>query len=97
MSQKVDPMDVSHTETTTRGAFRIGDFAEMTYTRPNPGTMRVNHTLVDKAHRGQGIAHQLYAAMVAFARHNQRQVVAVCPFVADTFERNPQDADVLAP
>jgi hypothetical protein len=57
--------------------------------------MKVNHTLVDKEHRGKGLAHQLYQAMVQFARENQRKVIPTCPFVKTMFEQNPGDAGLL--
>jgi predicted GNAT family acetyltransferase len=85
-----------HRETAKRGAFHLGEGAEMTYTRPTPGVMKVNHTLVDKAHRGRGLAHQLYSALVDFARANDRRVLPVCPFVVAMFEQHPEDADLLA-
>ena len=88
---------VNHSETRTRGVFRIGDFAEMTYTRPSEKLMKVNHTVVDKAHRGQGLAYRLYAAMVDFARQNDRKVIPVCPFVAAMFEKYPENSNLLAP
>lgn len=86
---------VTHSETARRGVFRIGQGAEMTYTRPGLNVMKVNHTEVDKKHRGRGLAHQMYRAMVAFARAHQRKVIAVCPFVVALFDQNPQDRDVL--
>lgn len=86
---------VEHSETTKRGMFYIGEVAELTYTRPSANVMKINHTEVDKLHRGQGLALQLYRAMVAFARGNHRKVIAVCPFVVAMFEQNPQDTDVL--
>ncbi len=95
MSQSKDQESVVHRESRSRGVFRIGDYARMTYTRPSDGVIKVDHTFVDEAYRRRGLAHQLYFAMVDFARQNQRQVIAVCPFVVDTFEKNPQDADVL--
>lgn len=85
---------VTHAETAGRGAFRIGEGAEMTYRRAGT-VMTVHHTEVDPAHRGQGLAQALYRHMVAFARENGRQVVPRCPFVAAMFERHPEDADVL--
>jgi predicted GNAT family acetyltransferase len=88
-------VNVTHSETATRGVFRIGPVARMTYTRPSANVMKVNHTEVDQLLRGQGLAHQMYRAMVAFARQHHRQVIAVCPFVVAMFERNPQDRDVL--
>jgi len=86
---------VTHQETVKWGAFRMGDDAEMTYTRPSDSVIRINHTEVDERHRGKGLAHQLYRAMVQFARENQRKVVPVCPFVVAMFKQNPADADVL--
>ncbi len=86
---------ISHRETAKRGRFDIGEGAEMTYSRPTPGVMKINHTRVDPRYRGKGLAQQLYRAMVEFARVNQRKVIAVCPFVVAMFEQNPQDADVL--
>ncbi len=94
MSHKSE-LAISHRETAKRGAFHLGAGAEMTYTRPTANLMKVNHTLVDKAHRGKGLAHQLYAAMVQFAREHERKVIPACPFVAAMFEQHPEDADLL--
>jgi len=86
---------LNHRETAKRGAFHLGSAAEMTYSRPTAEVMKVNHTLVDKAHRGKGLAHQLYAVMVQFAREHQRQVIPTCPFVAAMFEQHPEHKDLL--
>jgi len=58
-------LPVSHKETARRGRFHIGVGAELTYTRPAEAVMKVNHTLVDKEHRGKGLAPQLYRAIRA--------------------------------
>ncbi len=92
---KDQKLSVSHRETARRGRFHIGVGAELTYTRPAEAVMKVNHTLVDKEHRGKGLAHQLYQAMVQFARDNNRKVIPICPFVVTMFEQNPQDASLL--
>ena len=89
------PARISHRETARRGRFDIGEGAEMTYSRPSPGIMKVSHTLVDQRHRGKGLAQQLYQAMVEFARANQRKVIPVCAFVEAMFRQNPADADLL--
>lgn len=86
---------VSHRETARRGRFHIGVGAEMTYTRPAESVMKVNHTLVDKEHRGKGLAQQPYHAMIQFARDNQRTVIPICSFVVTMLERHPEDADLL--
>jgi predicted GNAT family acetyltransferase len=86
---------VSHHESRRKGVFRIGNGAEMSYLRPSEQVMDVNHTLVDEAHRGMGLAHKLYQAMTEFARENQRKVIPSCPFVEAMFEQNPQDSELL--
>ena len=91
----INEVNVTHSETARRGAFRIGEHAEMTYTRPSADLMKVNHTEVDKRYRGRGLALQMYRAMVAFARAHQRKVSAICPFVVAMFEQNPQDREVM--
>lgn len=87
---------LSHSESRGRGVFRAGEGAKMTYLRPSPDVMDVDHTFVDEAHRGKGLAQILYREMVAFARANGRKVIPTCPFVTSMFERHPQDADLLA-
>jgi len=94
-SDERQPAAIKHRETARRGRFHIGEGAELTYTRPTLHVMKINHTEVDERHRGKGLAHQLYRAMVQFARENQRTVVPVCPFVVAMFRQNPADADVV--
>jgi predicted GNAT family acetyltransferase len=38
---------INHRETAKRGKFDLGEGAEMTYTRPTPDVMKINHTRVD--------------------------------------------------
>ena len=94
-SKQSEVQAVSHHETRRKGEFRIGKGAKMTYLRPTEQVMDVNHTLVDKAHRGKGLAQELYKGMIQFARENQRKVIPSCPFVEAMFEQNPQDSDLL--
>ena len=86
---------ISHEESDGKGIFRIGERAKLTYRRPEAQVMDVDHTFTDPAHRGQGLAHELYHEMIRFARAEDRQVIPTCRFVASMFERNPEDADVL--
>ncbi|MEJ8568056.1 GNAT family N-acetyltransferase [Elongatibacter sediminis] len=100
MSQN-DPQSqtaITHHETESDGRFGLGEKAELTYRRPRPDVMDVDHTWTDPALRGQGIAHQLYRAMTEFARSHDRKVIPSCPYVARMFERHPEDAkDLQAP
>lgn len=87
---------IEHEEDERDGAFTIGDHAKMTYRRPGENVMDVRHTYVDPAHRGKGLAQDLYYAMVNFARTEDRKVIPTCSFVESMFEQNPDEADLLA-
>jgi predicted GNAT family acetyltransferase len=55
----------------------------------------VYHTEVADKLRGQGIAPQLLAEMVAYARSNKLMVVPLCAYVSVQFKRHPdQYADI---
>jgi predicted GNAT family acetyltransferase len=57
--------------------------------------LTVYHTEVDPSAEGKGLAKQLLAAMVAYARQNQLQVIPLCPFVNAQFRRHPDEyADI---
>ncbi len=86
---------IEHEENPRGGTFTIGDDAKMDYRRPREDVMDVHHTYVDPAHRGKGLAQDLFHDMVRFARAEDRQVIPTCSFVASMFERHPENADVL--
>ncbi len=88
-------LNAAHEESARKGAFRLGEGAEMLYRRPDPYVMDVHHTWVDERYRGQGMAQQLFGAMIEYARQHQRRVIPTCPFVERMFEQHPQYADVL--
>ena len=48
------------------------------------------HTAVDAAYRGRGLAHQLVEHALAEVRAEGKTAVGVCPFVAGVIERDPQ-------
>jgi hypothetical protein len=53
------------------------------------------HTEVNPAAEGKGLAKQLLAAMVAYARNHQLKVIPLCPFVSAQFKRHPEEyADI---
>lgn len=53
-----------------------------------------NHTWVDDALRGQGIARQLLDVLVEFARKKNLKIVATCAYVELMFRRDKSLADV---
>jgi predicted GNAT family acetyltransferase len=70
--------------------------AELTYDL-SATTMAIDHTFVEPALRGAGIAQQLLDDAVAWAREHQRRIVPICPFVKTVFSRSPAKyADVRA-
>ena len=81
-----------------RGAFVIEQdhqrVAEMAIAISNDNLI-VYHTEVSDVLKGQGVAQQLLARMVEYARQNHLKVVPLCPFVSAQFKRHPDDyADI---
>ncbi len=73
-----------------------GAIAFISY-REAPGhVLDFDHTYVPPTARGGGIASQLTAFALAFARDGGHKVVASCPFVAAYIERHPEFRDLLA-
>jgi predicted GNAT family acetyltransferase len=77
-----------------RDGQRLG---ELTYTRLDPGTIRIDHTGVRDALKGQGAGKRLVEAAVAWARAEQQRIVPRCAFARDLFDKDASLRDVLAP
>ena len=57
--------------------------------------LTVFHTHVNDSLQGQGVASELLATMVAYARSNNKKVIALCPYVSAQVQRHPdQYADI---
>ncbi|MFO7325224.1 MAG: GNAT family N-acetyltransferase [Pseudomonadota bacterium] len=70
--------------------------AEMTYRRLGESHILIDHTFVDPALRGRGVARQLLDAAVAWARASRTRVSASCSYVVTQFARDPSLRDVQA-
>ena len=68
---------------------------EMTYQRPTPQRMIIDHTRVFEGFEGRGIARQLVLASVDFARTNNRQIVPVCSYARTLLTRTDEFKDIL--
>ena len=90
-----DAPPIEHQETATHGEFTIGRQAIMTYRKVGAGQIEVNHTRVAREAQGQGLAGQLYRAMVEYAREHKLQVTPTCSYVIRMFERFPEDRDIM--
>lgn len=75
-----------------RGAFVLEDggerLAEMAIAISGDN-LTVFHTNVNDSLRGQGVASALLSTMVAYARTNNKKVIALCPYVSAQFQRHP--------
>ncbi len=70
--------------------------AELIYTLPEPGIIDFVHTFVPEARRGQGLAEQLAAAGLAYARQQHLHVRTSCEFMAGYVQQHHQQyADLL--
>ena len=54
------------------------------------GRLTVYHTEVREAFRGQGIADQLLATMVEYARKHDLKVIPLCQYVLAKFKHAPK-------
>jgi hypothetical protein len=95
------PDAISHSEQENRGVFALDRdgrrVAEMTYRRLGDSRVLVDHTYVDPALRGHGVARQLLDATVAWARQTNTKLSATCSYVVVQFARDATLRDVQDP
>jgi uncharacterized protein len=82
----------------SRGAFTVmeGDeqLGEMVVSLSGQ-SLTVYHTEVAAKAEGKGLAKEMLATMVDYARERSLQVIPLCPFVHAQFKRHPEDyADI---
>ncbi len=94
-------IDIAHEDTPERGAFFVEReglrLAEMTYSRTGPSRIIVDHTEVNEALRGLGVAGLLLARLVAWARETGTRVHATCPYAKAQFQKDTSIQDVYEP
>ena len=89
-------MTVEHEEKAQRFVVRLdGADAELTYARPDARTIDLQHTEVPEAGRGRGIADALARAAFDYARNQNLQVIATCPFVRRWLAHHPAERELL--
>lgn len=69
--------------------------AEITFSIAGEHTYIIDHTIVDDAYRGQGIAQQLVKLVVEKARREGVKIIPLCPFAKAEIERTEAYHDVL--
>jgi len=68
---------------------------EMTYVRPTPERMIIDHTRVFEGFEGKGIARQMVLSAVNFARADNRKIIPVCSYAQKVLTRTDEYKDVL--
>ena len=68
---------------------------EMTYQRPTPQRMIIDHTRVFDGFEGRGIARRMVLAAVNFARSNDRQIIPLCSYAQAVLTRTDEYKDIL--
>jgi hypothetical protein len=71
-----------------------GQAAYITYRERDGLVLELDHTYVPRALRGGGIASQLTAHALDYARERGYRVVPSCPFVAAYLQRHPEYRDL---
>ena len=73
---------------------RVVGFAEY---RPAGDAVMFTHTEVEEGHEGQGLGSTLVRAALDDARAHGRQVVPMCPFVANYIREHREYVDLVQP
>lgn len=72
------------------------EIGSATFVPDTNNTKRLVHVFVDPAHRGAGIASQLVAECVAWAKQEGFLIAPICPYAVTWFSRHPEHVSVLA-
>ena len=94
-----DDLAIEASETGGRGRYAVpveGGTAELTYSRPDPHLIVIDHTYVPRPSRGRGVAEALVRHAVADARASNSKILPLCSFAAAVFRRDAGLRDVLA-
>jgi NAD+ kinase len=73
-----------------------GDVAGVLHYRRAGNVIELQHTEVDQAYEGRGLAGRLARGALADARRRATPVKLVCPFVTSYVERHPEWSDLIA-
>jgi predicted GNAT family acetyltransferase len=95
----LDALDIQHEEEGGRGAFFVERggvrLALMTYVRAGEHLVIVDHTEVNDALKGKGVARRLLDTAVAWARKTGTKINPTCPYAKAQFDKDPSIRDVL--
>ncbi|MGX6977993.1 GNAT family N-acetyltransferase [Vagococcus elongatus] len=70
------------------------EIGEVTFSIAGDNLLILDHTFVEDAYRGQGLAEQLVAKVADKARNEGKKIIPLCPFARKEFETKTEYADV---
>lgn len=92
--------EIKQNNSDKKGSFEIysdGEKAgEMTYTWAGDDKFIIDHTEVNEAFSGKGLAKQLVYAGAEYARNNGKKVIPLCSYAKSVFDKNEDIHDVLS-
>lgn len=95
----VSSNDIAHDEASRRFSLAIAgsdDPAAVYYQIDPEGRLILTHTEVPYEASGQGIASTLAQHIFDYARHEGKQLILKCPFMAAWYAKHPEYGDVVA-
>lgn len=100
MSEPAPDITITLEDGETKGRYLarvagVADPADLTFSRAGAGRIIVDHTGVPDSLRGRGVGAALAARVVADARAEGVQIIALCPFFKAQAGRHPEWADVV--
>lgn len=71
-------------------------YAVVTFPKAGDHLVNIDHTYVDSAYRGQGIAAKLMEEAVVHLKEHNLKAKASCSYAAKWFQEHPEHSDLLA-
>ena len=87
--------DVRNNETESRFECTVDGKLSVVEYQTGPGKIIFTHTEVPEELSGRGIAKDMVAAALAYARNKKLRVVPLCSYVARYIERHPEYRDLV--
>lgn len=69
--------------------------AEVTFPNVRDGVVNINHTYVDDALRGQGVAGKLVDAACTKIKEQNKKCIVTCPYAVKWFDEHPEKDDIV--
>lgn len=67
------------------------ELAWIEFPETDSGIITITHTIVDPSLQGRGIARELVARVIEYAKENGLKIKATCSYAVKYFEKNPND------